>query len=56
MAWSPDSTRIASASWDKTVQVWNASDGECLYLPWSFLDCGGCSFEMLWSSFYSSSV
>lgn len=26
-AWSPDSKRIATASKDKTVQVWNASDG-----------------------------
>jgi serine/threonine protein kinase/Tol biopolymer transport system component len=27
VAWSPDGKRIASGSWDKTVQVWNASDG-----------------------------
>jgi WD40 repeat protein len=27
VAWSPDRQRIASASWDKTVQAWNASNG-----------------------------
>ncbi len=26
-AWSPDGRRIASGSWDKTAQVWDASDG-----------------------------
>jgi WD40 repeat protein len=24
VAWSPDAKRIASGSWDKTVQVWQA--------------------------------
>ncbi len=27
VAWSPDSKRIASASYDRTVQVWDATDG-----------------------------
>ncbi len=26
VAWSPDSKRVASGSYDKTVQVWNAVD------------------------------
>ena len=32
VAWSPDGSRIASASDDKTVQVWNASDGSNVYI------------------------
>ncbi len=28
IAWSPDGTRIASASYDGTVQVWNPSNGQ----------------------------
>jgi WD40 repeat protein len=27
VAWSPDGRRIASGSWDKTVQVWDSSTG-----------------------------
>ena len=30
LAWSPDGTRIASASKDKTVQVWDATTGDTL--------------------------
>lgn len=32
LTWSPDSIRIASASADKTVQVWNAADGGQVYV------------------------
>jgi WD40 repeat protein len=31
VAWSPDRTRIASASADKTVQIWNAATGQILF-------------------------
>src|SRR6476661_1056781 len=27
LAWSPDGTRLASSSWDKTVQVWESATG-----------------------------
>src|SRR5579859_601160 len=32
MAWSPDGTRIASASEDKTIRIWNAATGESQYI------------------------
>lgn len=32
VAWSPDGTSIASGSWDKTVQVWDASNGKQIYI------------------------
>src|SRR5205085_2306954 len=31
VAWSPDGTRIASASEDETIQVWNARLGQTLF-------------------------
>jgi eukaryotic-like serine/threonine-protein kinase len=31
VAWSPDGARIASGSWDMTVQVWKATTGRHLY-------------------------
>jgi serine/threonine protein kinase len=32
VAWSPDGTSIASGSWDKTVQVWDATNGRQIYI------------------------
>jgi len=30
VSWSSDGTRICSGSYDKTVQVWEVSSGECM--------------------------
>ena len=41
VAWSPDGTRLASGSRDKTIQIWDASNGRL------FRTCTGHSFDVL---------
>ena len=30
VAYSPDSTRLASTSWDRTIKIWDAGSGACI--------------------------
>ena len=34
VAYSPDGSHIISGSWDKTIRVWNPTDGQCVGGPW----------------------
>jgi WD40 repeat protein/serine/threonine protein kinase len=45
-AWSPDGKRIASGSWDRTVQVWNASDGGNVF---TYTGHSGTVWSVAWS-------
>ena len=46
VAWSPDGTRIASGSWDGSVQVWNAQTGEHTF---SYFGNSGNVNSVAWS-------
>ena len=46
IAWSPDGTRIASASLDKTVQVWDIETGQKIS---SFEGHAGMVYAVAWS-------
>jgi WD40 repeat protein len=46
VAWSPDGTRIASGSWDQTIQICDASDGNKLTLYKNHTDQ---VFAVVWS-------
>ncbi len=47
VAWSPDGRRIASGSFDKTVQVWNAADGSHAF---TYRGHSGPANAVAWSS------
>jgi WD40 repeat protein len=34
LAFAPDGATLASASWDKSVRLWNTESAEPLELPW----------------------
>ena len=46
LAWSPDSKRIASASYDQTVQIWDAATGKTLV---TYTDHQGAVLSVAWS-------
>ena len=40
VAFSPDGTRLATASWDKTAKVWDAASGQAVLHPVRPHRCG----------------
>ena len=48
VAWSPDGKRIASAGYDNTVQVWNATDGSNVFTYQGHTE-GGSVDAVAWS-------
>jgi WD40 repeat protein len=49
VAWSPDGKRIASGSWDQTVQVWDAMSGKSVFIYHGHAGAQNGVFTVAWS-------